>query len=86
MGTKAKLIMKKLLFAQIEMGVMLAAAAFGQTPNQALAFEVVSVRPSGPLDLRKIRSGQKFAGMKVDSARLEIGSSLRGKVLSDTVR
>ena len=39
-----------------------------------LAFEVASVKPAGPLDPAKIMNGQMRIGMKVDKARVEIGS------------
>src|SRR2546425_12929186 len=57
-------------------GLMLTLAAFGQTPapTPALAFEVGSVKPAGPLDPAKIMSGQMRIGMQVDAARVDIGS------------
>lgn len=43
-------------------------AAFGQS------FEVASVKPAGPLDPRKIMSGEQRIGKKVDKARVEYNS------------
>jgi uncharacterized protein (TIGR03435 family) len=56
--------------------LMLTVVAFGQTPapTPALAFEVASVKPAGPLDPAKIMSGQMRIGMQVDKARVDIGS------------
>jgi uncharacterized protein (TIGR03435 family) len=50
--------------------LMLAGAALGQTP----AFEVASVKPAAPLDRSQMLSGQMHVGMKVDAARVDIGS------------
>jgi uncharacterized protein (TIGR03435 family) len=55
-------------------------AAFAQTPAPApaLAFEVASVKPAGPLDPAAIQAGKMRIGMKVDGALCDIGSfSLR---------
>jgi len=62
-----------------------AAALSAQTPatqvapsadaaKAALTFEVASVKQSGPLDPQKIMSGQMRIGLKVDQARVDIGS------------
>ena len=51
-------------------GLVLAGAALGQTP----AFEVASVKPAAPLDRSQMLSGQMHVGMKVDAARVDIGS------------
>jgi uncharacterized protein (TIGR03435 family) len=52
-------------------------AAFGQTTpapaNAPLAFEVASVKPSGPFDPAAIVSGKAHVGMTVDRARVDIG-------------
>jgi uncharacterized protein (TIGR03435 family) len=50
--------------------VLAAGAALGQTP----AFEVASVKPAAPLDRSQMLSGQMHVGMKVDAARVDIGS------------
>src|SRR5215472_9985321 len=56
-------------------GIMLtAAAAFGQTSAPAPAFEVASIKPAGPLNPMAIKSGQMRIGMKIDKARVDIGS------------
>jgi hypothetical protein len=51
-----------------------AGAALGQTPAAAPAFEVASVKPAGPLDPARIAKGQMRVGMKIDAARVDIGS------------
>ena len=50
--------------------VLATGAALGQTP----AFEVASVKPAAPLDRSQMLSGQMHVGMKVDAARVDIGS------------
>jgi uncharacterized protein (TIGR03435 family) len=55
--------------------LLLAAAAFAQTPTPApLAFEVASIKPAGALDPVAIQSGKVRIGMKVDGAICDIGS------------
>jgi len=54
--------------------VLAAGAALGQTPAPAPAFEVASVKPAAPLDGSRILSGQMHVGMKIDAARVDIGS------------
>lgn len=71
-------------------GLLLAAAAFGQTPGQTpaptLAFEVASVKPAGPLDPAKMMSGQMRIGMNVDAARVDIGSLSLSDLISIAFR
>jgi uncharacterized protein (TIGR03435 family) len=56
---------------KISAGLVLAAgAAMGQTAT----FEVASVKPAAPLDRSQILSGQMHVGMKIDLARVDIGS------------
>jgi uncharacterized protein (TIGR03435 family) len=56
---------------KISAGLVLAAgAAMGQTAT----FEVASVKPAAPLDRSQILSGQMHVGMKIDAARVDIGS------------
>jgi uncharacterized protein (TIGR03435 family) len=50
--------------------VLAAGAAMGQTAT----FEVASVKPAAPLDRSQILSGQMHVGMKIDAARVDIGS------------
>lgn len=55
--------------------VVLAAGVSAQTPEApALAFEVASIKPAGPLDPVAIQSGKMRIGMKVDGAIVDIGS------------
>jgi uncharacterized protein (TIGR03435 family) len=57
-----------------------AAAVFAQAPPPppALAFEVASIKPTGPLDPLAIQQGRVHVGMKVDGAICDIGAfSLR---------
>jgi uncharacterized protein (TIGR03435 family) len=51
--------------------LFVAGAAFAQAPAAGLAFEVASVKLSGPPDQAKLMSGR--VGMKVDGARVDIG-------------
>lgn len=63
------------LLWRIGAGLVLAAgAALGQAPGPGPAFEVASVKPAAPLDRSQMRSGQMHVGMKVDAARVDIGS------------
>ena len=60
---------------------LLVTAAFAQAPAKALAFEVASIKPAGPLDPMAIAQGKVRVGMKVDGAICNIGSfSLRDLV------
>src|SRR5450432_3867435 len=55
--------------------VFLAGAAFGQTPEAPLQFEVASIKPAPPFNPAMMMSGQPMhIGMKVDGARVDIGS------------
>jgi len=50
-------------------------AAFSQTPVQtALAFDVASVKPAGPLDPMALAQGKMRIGMKVDGQIVDIAS------------
>lgn len=42
--------------------------------NVVPQFEVASIKPSGPLDPRKLMSGQAHVGISIDAARVDIGS------------
>jgi uncharacterized protein (TIGR03435 family) len=53
---------------RIGAGLVLAVAALGQT------FEVASVKPAAPLNAGQILSGQAHVGMRIDAARVDIGS------------
>ena len=67
--------MRKNLLLRMTGGVVLAAAtAFGQTSAAAPTFEVASIKPAGPLNPMMIKSGQMRIGMKIDKARVDIGS------------
>jgi uncharacterized protein (TIGR03435 family) len=66
--------MNRLLW-RIGAGLALAAgAAMGQTPAAGPAFEVASVKPAAPLDRIQMLSGQIHIRMKIDAARVDIGS------------
>jgi uncharacterized protein (TIGR03435 family) len=65
--------MSKYLSRGIAASLLLTAAtAFCQTPAVAPAFDVASIKPSGPIDPGKMMSGQMRIGMKVDGARVDI--------------
>ena len=59
---------------RIGAAVVLAGAAMAQTAAPGPAFEVASIKPAAPLNRGQIFSGQAHAGMKVDAARVDIGS------------
>jgi uncharacterized protein (TIGR03435 family) len=74
-------------FAQfLAIGVSVAAAVYAQAPANPpaakLAFEVASIKPAPPLDPAAMMSGKAHIGMKVDAARVDIGSLS----LSDLIR
>jgi uncharacterized protein (TIGR03435 family) len=54
--------------------LLVASAAFGQTPTAALAFDVASVKVATP-DQAKIMAGQQHIGLKVEGNRVDIGIS-----------
>ena len=54
--------------------VLAVGAAAGQTPAPPPAFEVASVKPAAPLNRGQLLSGQAHAGMRIDAARVDIGS------------
>ena len=54
--------------------VLAAGAALGQASAPGPVFEVASVKPAAPLDASKIMSGQMHVGMRMDAARVDIGS------------
>ena len=60
---------------RISAGLVLAAGvALGQTTAPGPAFDVASIKPAAPLDRSQILSGQMHVGMKIDAARVDIGS------------
>jgi uncharacterized protein (TIGR03435 family) len=62
--------------------LLAAAAALGQTPAAASAFEVASIKPAAPITPQTIMSGKVHVGMTVDAARVDIGNSS----LADLIR
>ena len=54
--------------------VLAAGVAMGQTAAAGPAFEVASVKAAAPLDRGQLLSGQMHVGMKIDAARVDIGS------------
>ena len=67
--------MPKTFLRTISAALLVAAGvASGQTPAAAPAFEVASVKPAGPLNPAMMASGQMRIGMKIDAARVDIGS------------
>ena len=53
--------------------LLLAASLGAQAPAAAPAFEVATIKPSPPMDLSKLASGQMHVGMNIDAARVDIG-------------
>ena len=39
------------------------------------AFEVVSIKPSAPIDIAAIRAGKAHIGTRIDAARVDIGTA-----------
>lgn len=68
--------MRRLNLCMLFVPLALATVAFshGQAVRSARTFEVASIKPSPPLDMAKVRSGQQRIGMKVDAARVDIGN------------
>jgi uncharacterized protein (TIGR03435 family) len=54
---------------------LIAGAVFAQSPAAPLAFEVATVKPSAPLDPAALKAGRAHAGTKIDSARVDIGTT-----------
>jgi uncharacterized protein (TIGR03435 family) len=70
---EATMIVKLLL--QIGLGGLLAVSAAWAQPATPLAFEVATIKPSAPLDLRAISTGTAHIGTKIDAARVDIGTA-----------
>jgi len=69
------------LFHRISAGLLLvASAAFAQTPAAPLAFDVASVK-LGTVDPAKILAGQQHLGLKVEGNRVEIGISALSELI-----
>jgi uncharacterized protein (TIGR03435 family) len=66
--------------------VLAAGAALGQTPAAGPAFEVASIKAAGPLDPSRIRSGQMHLGMRIDAARVDIGSMSLADLIQEAYR
>lgn len=67
--------MPKSLLRTLSVGFALTSTiAFSQTAPAPLAFEVASVKPVGPLNPGMMGGGKINIGMKVDAARVDIGS------------
>ena len=73
---------KKLMQTTCAILALAVSTAVAQTPPAKLAFEVASIKPAGPLDPAAIMSGKAHIGMKIDSARVDIGMF----ALSDLIR
>lgn len=60
----------------------MAVAGFAQTPAPKLSFEVASIKPAGPLDPAKIRSGEAKIGQTITQERYELNQTpLLGMIL-----
>src|SRR5579885_1027524 len=68
------LMRKSALLCVASVLATLAGPAFAQATGGP-AFEVASIKPSGPLDPAAILSGKTHIGMSVDNFRVDIGSS-----------
>jgi uncharacterized protein (TIGR03435 family) len=54
--------------------LLTAGSLLGQTPADALAFEVASIKPSEPITPALAAAGKLHLGMKVDAVRVDIGN------------
>ena len=66
--------------------VLAAGVAMGQTAAAGPAFEVASVKAAAPLDRGQLLSGQMHVGMKIDAARVDIGSLSLADLIRVTYR
>ena len=67
--------MARSLLPAIGIGMMLAAGSLpGQTPADAPAFEVASVKPSEAITPAMVAAGKIHVGMKIDGVRVDIGN------------
>src|ERR1700675_4174750 len=63
------------LLRVISAGMALAAGSLlGQTPAEALVFEVASIKPSEPITPAMAAAGKLHVGMKIDGVRVDIGN------------
>ena len=65
--------MRKTLFKTAFGLTVVVTVAMGQAQPAKLAFEVASIKPAPPMDPAKMMAGQAHVGMKIDSARVDIG-------------
>lgn len=61
------------LLRRSSVAVMLCGVAFAQAPATAPAFEVASIKPSGPLNPADVASGKLHLGMAITAGRVDIG-------------
>jgi uncharacterized protein (TIGR03435 family) len=66
--------MSRRLLPAISVGVLAAGSLLAQTPAEALAFEVASIKPSEPITAATAAAGKLHVGMKVDAVRVDIGN------------
>jgi uncharacterized protein (TIGR03435 family) len=66
--------MSRSLLPAISVGVLAAGSLFAQTPAEALAFEVASIKPSAPITAATAAAGKLHVGMKIDAVRVDIGN------------
>jgi uncharacterized protein (TIGR03435 family) len=74
--------MKFLRFSSSILGLCLGLAS-AQTAPAPLTFDVASVKSAGPLDPRRIMSGEQRVGKKVDKARVEYNSASLGFLIAE---
>jgi uncharacterized protein (TIGR03435 family) len=67
--------MSGILLPAIGIGMLLTAGSLvAQTPAEAPAFEVASIKPSEPITPAMVAAGKLHMGMKVDAVRVDIGN------------
>lgn len=74
------------VFLSCVVAVALSAAAHAQTTGTPLAFDVASIKPSAPLTPQMVQSGKLHVGMKIDAARVDIGSFSLLQLISEAYK
>src|ERR1041384_8680967 len=62
-----------MLFAAVALAESVAVAQTTTAQTPALAFEVASIKPAGPINPARIAAGAMRIGMTIDAARVDIG-------------
>src|SRR5579864_1001235 len=74
------------LVLQISLGSVLAAGAALAQAVALPAFEVVSIKPSAPIDIAAVRAGKAHIGTRIDAARVDIGTASLQRLICTAYR